>query len=150
MFQWVNFDDEHTGPPSSFLDRSGYAHGAEADYNYTLTTQLSVGAEYDLRRANVGEIRTFDTQNAMGTVDYRLSPRYSLSAGAGLSWLHTSGIDDVRVRPPFASVSTAPASAWRGTSATASPFCRRLASAARSRTRSSRQGSSRRSLAASS
>ena len=90
-----------SGPPSSFLDRSGSANGAEADYNYMLTPRLSVGAEYELRRANVGEIQRFDTQNAMGTVDYHLGPRYSLSAAAGLSWLHTSVIDDRRSAPAF-------------------------------------------------
>jgi hypothetical protein len=62
---------------------------------------LTVGAEYDLRHANVGEVRTFDTQNAMGTVDYRLGQRYSLSGGAGLSWLHTSVTDDRRSAPAF-------------------------------------------------
>ncbi len=73
-----------------------------------LTPRLSVGAEYNLRRANVGEIQNFDTQNAMGTVDYHLGPRYSLSAAAGLSWLHTSSESTtVGVHPPFASVSTA-------------------------------------------
>ena len=101
VFQWVNFDEDPTTPPSSFLDRSGYANGAEAEFDHVLTPRLTVGAEYDMRHANVGEFREFDIQNAMGTVDYRLGARYSLSGGAGLSWLHTTLTDVGRSAPAF-------------------------------------------------
>src|ERR1700754_1460270 len=78
VFQWVNFDEDPTTPPPSFLDRSGYANGAEAQFDYVLRPRLTVGAEYDLRHATVGDFREFDIQNAMGTVDYQLGARYSL------------------------------------------------------------------------
>jgi hypothetical protein len=101
VFQWINFDDEHLNPPSSFLDRSGHAHGLEADYAYVFSPRLTLGAEYDLRHANTGGVRAFDTQNAMGTADYRLSPHYSLSGGAGLSWLRTNLSDQRQAAPAF-------------------------------------------------
>lgn len=101
VFQWINFDDEHLTPPSSFLDRSGHAHGAEVDYSYVLSPRLTVGAEYDLRHAKTGEVQAFDTQNAMGTADYRLSPHYTLSGGAGLSWLRTNLSDERQSAPAF-------------------------------------------------
>jgi hypothetical protein len=101
VFQWVDFDDTHAGPLSSLLDRSGYAHGAEAELDHALSRRLTIGAEYDLRRATVGDVREFDIQNAMGTVDYQLSPRYSLSGGAGMAWLRTGLAGEQRRAPAF-------------------------------------------------
>ena len=44
-----------------------------------------------MRHATVDEVREFDVQNALGTVDWRIDQRLTLSGGAGYAWLATKG-----------------------------------------------------------
>ena len=99
-FQWVKFDEEQS-EIVNLLSRSGRANGAAVEVDHVLSPRLTVGGEYETRFANVENGRQFDMQNALATVDYRLSPRYFISGGAGYSWLQTSGVTDQRSAPAF-------------------------------------------------
>ena len=98
-FQWLKFDDERAPSPASGLERGGHAHGAVAEIDHVLGPRLTVGAEYEMRHATVDEVREFDVQNALGTVDWRLDERLTLSGGAGYAWLATNRTDEHAQRP---------------------------------------------------
>jgi hypothetical protein len=98
-FQWVDFEDSPEFLPANGLTRGGHAHGMSARLERSLTSRVSVGGEYDLRRGIVDEVSEFDVQNALGTIDWRLSQRLQVSAGAGLSWL-TPDRDEPRQSAP--------------------------------------------------
>jgi hypothetical protein len=100
-FQWVDFDDEEALVTVDGLRRGGHAHGGSAQLEHTLGPRLRVGGEYDMRHATVDVIREFDVMNALATVDWRLSERLELSAGAGYAWLATSETDQRRSAPAF-------------------------------------------------
>jgi hypothetical protein len=100
-FQWVDFDDTPELLPANGLTRGGHAHGVSTRLERSLTSRLSLGGEYDLRRGIVDEINEFDVQNALGTVDWRLSERLQLSAGAGMSWLTANSTDTRQSAPAF-------------------------------------------------
>jgi hypothetical protein len=100
-FQYVNFDEENALVPIDGLRRGGHAHGGSGEFDYAVGPWLTVGAEYDMRRGTVDEIREFDVMNALGTVDWRLAERIKLSAGAGYAWLRTSPADEHRSAPAF-------------------------------------------------
>jgi hypothetical protein len=100
-FQWLQFDDSDIPSPVEALERGGHAHGAVAQLDHVLGPRVTVGAEYEIRRATVDEARDFDAQNAMATVDWRLDRRLTLSGGAGYSWLATNLDGDTRSAPAF-------------------------------------------------
>ena len=100
-FQWLDFDESQGLLPASGLTRGGHAHGASARLERTLTSRVSVGGEYDMRRGIVDQVNEFDVQNALGTVDWRLTSRLQLSAGAGLSWLSAARGEETRSAPAF-------------------------------------------------
>jgi len=85
-YQWIDFEETPSLVVNG-LTRGGHAHGASARLERTLSPRLTLGGEYDLRRGIVDELNEFEVQNALGTVDWRLSKQLQLSAGAGLSWL---------------------------------------------------------------
>ena len=90
-FQWLKFGD--TGLPSSpteALERGGHAHGAVAQIDHVLSPRVTVGGEYEVRHATVDQVREFDLRNALGTVDWRIDQRLTLSGGVGYSWLATN------------------------------------------------------------
>ena len=60
-----------------------------------------MGAEFEGRRAVVDTTREFDVQNLLGTVDVRLTERFSFSGGAGYSWLGTDTGAERRSAPAF-------------------------------------------------
>jgi hypothetical protein len=99
-FQWVDFDENEILPVNG-LTRGGHAHGASARLERSLSSRLTFGGEYDLRRGTVDEVNEFDVQNALGTVDWRLSKQLQLSAGAGVSWLSADREDSRRSAPAF-------------------------------------------------
>ena len=66
--------------------------------------RVTVGAEYEMRHATVDQVREFDVQNALGTVDWRLDERLTLSGGAGYAWLATNPATSCAARRPFASI----------------------------------------------
>ena len=86
-FQWLDFEESEGLLPVNGLSRGGQAHGANARLERVLNSRVTVGGEYDIRRGTVDEISEFDIQNALGTVDWRISDRLQMSAGAGVSWL---------------------------------------------------------------
>ncbi len=100
-FQWIRFDGLSEAQLEDALRRGGHAHGGAAQYSYVLTPRVSVGAEFEGRRARVDLTRSFDVENALATVDIRLSERYAMSAGAGFSWLGTDGIVERQSAPAF-------------------------------------------------
>lgn len=88
-FQWIDFDEPLALPTVDDLRRGGRAHGGAAQVNYVLTPRVTVGGDYEMRHGTENEIREFDIINALGTLDWKLSERIDLSAGAGLSFLAT-------------------------------------------------------------
>jgi hypothetical protein len=100
-FQWIRFDGLTEAQLNDALRRGGHSNGASAQFDYRLTPRLSFGAELEGRRATVDVTRDFDAQSALGVIDLRLSERFSLSGGAGYSWLSTDEIDSRRSAPAF-------------------------------------------------
>ena len=54
-----------------------------------------------MRRGIVDEVNEFNVQNALGTVDWRLTERLQLSGGAGMSWLSAARGEEMRSAPAF-------------------------------------------------
>ena len=101
-FQWLEFDNtEAPSPVLEALERGGHAQGAVVELDHVLGPRLTVGAEYQMRHATVDEVREFDVQNALGTVDWRLDERLTLSGGAGYAWLATNRTDQPQSAPAF-------------------------------------------------
>jgi hypothetical protein len=99
--QQVKFDDDPLVPLDA-LHGGGHAHGAAANFEHRLRPQIAIGAEFDMRHAIVDEIRAFDVQNVLGTVDYRLAERLQLTGGVGISRLSTGDVADAsRTAPAF-------------------------------------------------
>jgi hypothetical protein len=69
--------------------------------SHALSSRLSIGGDYDLRYATMNDGRAFDVQNALATVDYRLSQRLFLSGGAGFAWLATAEAAGNQMAPAF-------------------------------------------------
>jgi hypothetical protein len=100
-FQWLKFDDSGVPSPVKALERGGHAHGAFAELDHVLSPRVTVGAEYEMRRGTVDEVREFDVQNALGTIDWRVDERLTLSGGAGYSWLAANLSGETRSAPAF-------------------------------------------------
>ena len=100
-FQWLDFDESQGLLPASGFSRGGHAHGGSARLERPINARVSVGGEYDLRRGIVDEVNEFHVQNALGTVQWRLTPRLQVSGGAGLSWLSAARDDEMRSAPAF-------------------------------------------------
>ena len=100
-FQWLKFDDTGVPSPVQALERGGHAHGAVGQIDHVLGPRVTVGGEYEMRHAMVDQVREFDVQNALATVDWRIDRRLSLSGGAGYSWLATNADGDTRSAPAF-------------------------------------------------
>lgn len=93
-FQWLDFDDSEVPSPVATLERGGHAHGAVAELDHVLGPRLTVGAEYEMRHATVDQTREFDVQNALGTMEWRIDDRLTLSGAAGYAWLATNRLND--------------------------------------------------------
>jgi hypothetical protein len=100
-FQWLDFDETQGLLPANGLTRGGHAHGASARLERTLTARVKVGGEYDMRRGIVDQVNEFNVQNALGTVEWRLTSRLQLSGGAGLSWLSAERGEPMQSAPAF-------------------------------------------------
>lgn len=103
-FQWVRFDQGNLTVPTQ-LSQGGHSHGAVVTLDHTLTSRVSVGADYDMRNAILVDGDVFRVQNALATIDWAFKPRFSLSGGVGYAWLATDdqsqGVDDRRSAPAF-------------------------------------------------
>ena len=100
-FQWVDFDESQGLMPVNGLTRGGHAHGASARLEQNLSSRLTLGAEYDLRRGTVDQVSEFDVQNALATIDWRLAKQLQVSAGAGMSWLSADREEARQSGPAF-------------------------------------------------
>jgi hypothetical protein len=100
-FQWLKFGDTGVPSPIEALERGGHAHGAVAQVDHVLSPRVTVGGEYEIRHAIVDEVREFDIQNALATVDWRLDQRLTFSGGVGYSWLETNRAISTQSAPAF-------------------------------------------------
>jgi hypothetical protein len=96
-FQWINFENLQ---PIDALRDGGHAHGVIASLEHALTGHLSIGGEYEGRRASVeGPSPDFSMQDALMTVGVQLAKHLELSGGAGYSWLSAREIGETRSAP---------------------------------------------------
>jgi hypothetical protein len=105
-FQWLEFDKDAIESPLDPLERGGIAHGAITQIDHVLNPRLTIGAEHEMRFATVDNARDFAVQSAVGTADWRIARRLTLSGGAGYSWLSTTqntaeNLDTSRSAPTF-------------------------------------------------
>jgi hypothetical protein len=92
-FQRVDFDRDENRERVAILD-GGYAHSPLVRVSHAATSRLSVGGEWQYRRATVAEgARNFDVQTALGQLGYQLAPHTTVSAAAGVAHLAISGTD---------------------------------------------------------
>jgi hypothetical protein len=98
-FQWVDFEQLATN--DDLPQEGGRSHGVIADLDHILTPRVSLGGEFDLRRATQNDGRQFNVQNALATIDLRLNQSLSLSGGAGYAWLATDESGEGRSAPAF-------------------------------------------------
>jgi hypothetical protein len=90
-FQWLKFDDDDVQSPIDALERGGLAHGVATEVDHVLNSRLTIGGRHEMRHATVDNEPDFDVQSAMGTAEWRIDRRLTLSGGAGYAWLATNG-----------------------------------------------------------
>ena len=72
-FQWLKFDDSGVPSPPSRPSSAAATRMAPSPRSITSSGRaLTVGGEYEMRHATVDQVREFDVQNALGTVDWRI------------------------------------------------------------------------------
>lgn len=94
-FQRIDFDREQTATLPAYLT-GGYAHTPSIALRHQVTSRFGTGASYEFQRATVGGgASSFDAQNAMGDVRYRLGENTVASGSAGVSYLYIAdtGVD---------------------------------------------------------
>ncbi len=94
-FQTVRFDQDQENPQFLFLN-GGRAHSAGARVTNALRQRLSVGAEWQFRRAELDRFdESFDVQTLAGTAGVRVGANTSFTVAAGTSYLKvaTTGED---------------------------------------------------------
>lgn len=85
QYQDISFD--RTGELSADL-RGGHVFESLTAYRVRLAERLSTGADYSYRLASVvGDTVSFNIHTAMAAADYRLSPTWTFSGGAGVVYL---------------------------------------------------------------
>ena len=90
--EWIDFARDDAGvdplPPEASLLEGGHSHGGIGELRHRLNQRVSIGADYDIRRAIVaGGTETFDVQSALAVSEFALGPRFSASLGYGHAWL---------------------------------------------------------------
>jgi hypothetical protein len=93
--QWIDFADvaelTATLQPAASQLQGGYSHGGIGELRHRVTPRFSVGADYDIQRATIGDgAETFDVQSALAVTELALSPTVTLSGGYGHAWLTAS------------------------------------------------------------
>src|SRR5262249_8962706 len=89
QYQHVTFDNQ-TEIYQRYL-RGGWAAAATTTYRRRLDGRLSVGADYRFERSRVRfDIDTANVHTMTGGLDYQLSQRWRISAGAGIAVLTTN------------------------------------------------------------
>jgi hypothetical protein len=87
-FQWLQFD--RPKEPISALLQGGTSHKVTFGMRRALTSRLTVGADYHVQRALVGEHvqrEKFTIQNAEGVLNLQLSPTVTMEVSGGISRL---------------------------------------------------------------
>ncbi|HEX2310362.1 MAG TPA: hypothetical protein VHH91_06550, partial [Vicinamibacterales bacterium] len=86
-FNWLHFNRPEE--PNSPLLEGGTAHTVTIGVRRAVSSRVSVGGDYRVQFANVGENQheSFTIQNAEGVVNVRLSPTVTMEAGVGVSRL---------------------------------------------------------------
>ncbi len=81
----------------------GHTNGVYGNVRHEITSRLAIGGSYDIRRAIIAEgLQQFDMLNAEGTVDVRVTPQLSISAGGGLARIAGTLLNGgTRVGPAF-------------------------------------------------
>ena len=98
-FQWVQFDQTHTGSESLL---GGHSHGASATLRHLLTDRFTLTADADVQHATIGAgDQTFDVQNLWAGGDYKLSDVTHAFAEAGVSRLGVTRFSEARVGPAW-------------------------------------------------
>lgn len=99
QFQRVSFD--RPGELTAYL-RGGDARAWINTYRRKISGRTSVGADYTYRTAQVAQdIDRSVTHTAEAAVDYALSEVWSISAGAGLTFLNATPISPAETAPSF-------------------------------------------------
>jgi len=99
MDQVIDF--EHTMDPRPVL-RGGQVLESLNVWRHRMTGRLSVGTDYSFRRAAVtGDNEQFSIHAAEAAVDYELSPTWTFSGGAGLSYLESTASTASRTGPAW-------------------------------------------------
>jgi hypothetical protein len=93
--QWIDFasDGEPATPlrPDAGFLQGGHSHGGIGELRHRLNQRFSVGADYDVQRAIIGDgAETFDVQSALAVTEVALSPTVTLSGAYGHAWLTAS------------------------------------------------------------
>jgi hypothetical protein len=99
-FEWVDFNRD---PVLGTQLLGGHTGGIYGDVRHRVTSRLSVGGSYDIRRAIVaGGLQQFNLLNVEGNFEYRLSPVLDISGGFGMARIAGS-LPEVgsRVGPAF-------------------------------------------------
>jgi hypothetical protein len=90
-FQHVRFDRDIESPDFAFLN-GGHAHSPGVRLLHQITQRLSVGGEWQYRRAELlGVDERFNVQNFLGSASLQLGPATSINGGVGTSHLTSSG-----------------------------------------------------------
>lgn len=86
-FEWVDFDHSRDSALGAQL-LGGHTNGVYGDVRHQVTSRLSIGGSYDVRRAIVpAGLQQFNILNAEGTVGYQVSPALAISGGLGVARL---------------------------------------------------------------
>ena len=82
--------------------RDGFSHTPSVGVTRALSERLSIGGRGEFRREYVYDVdRTFDIQSGTGEFSYQVSPRTSISGGAGVSWLQLVDTQATRTSPTY-------------------------------------------------
>jgi hypothetical protein len=102
-YQWLDF--QSSGTSYSALLQGGRAHGVTFGVRNRWRPHWTVGADYSVQRATVGDFadelgqEQFTTQSAMGVVIWQAMPTVEVQGSLGLSYLFLSDPNGSRVGP---------------------------------------------------
>lgn len=105
-FEWVSFDA--TQEFANVL-RGGHSHGVTLGWHRTLSTRLTLTADYDLQRSTVTErvagnpIGDFNIHNASAGVEVKLSPSAHAYAAGGIARVGVTSFGPARSGPAWRS-----------------------------------------------
>ena len=102
-YQWLDF--QSAGTPYSALLQGGRAHGVTLGVRHRWRERWTLGSDYSLQLASVGDLgdtlgqEQFTTQSAMGVVIWQAMPSVEVQGSLGVSYLFLSDPDGSRIGP---------------------------------------------------